>query len=227
MPLGEPSSEAVTQAFRALSKYDRLMHRAEFHSVMSLMDEFIRWANKHWSDGIRAAELADDDEAPSGARRFVPSAPHRNAAHASHRSDRHREDLRLPELRLRRLLQLELRFRQLRGAMQRRRNYRRAPSDSRAASPVRFLREACFPVSLNQVFGRRSGARFACAIRALFVVGESACRRRFSHLCRFLEGFATGNFFMINMWFRGTMEATEKARHASCRVAARARGDVH
>ena len=63
MPLGEPSSEAVTQAFRALSKYDRLMHRAEFHSVMSLMDEFIRWANKHWSDGIRAAELADDDEA--------------------------------------------------------------------------------------------------------------------------------------------------------------------
>ena len=63
LPLGEPSPEAISQAFRALAKYDRLMRKAELHSVMSLMDEFIRWANKHWSDGIRAAELNDDDTA--------------------------------------------------------------------------------------------------------------------------------------------------------------------
>ena len=63
LPLGEPSPEAVSHAFKALAKYDRLMRKAELHSVMSLMDEFIRWANKHWSDGIRAAELADDDAA--------------------------------------------------------------------------------------------------------------------------------------------------------------------
>ena len=39
------------------------MHRVELHSVMSLMDEFIRYANKHWTDGIRAAQLQEDDEA--------------------------------------------------------------------------------------------------------------------------------------------------------------------
>ena len=63
MPLGDPSPEAVSQAFRALSKYDRLMSKVELHSVMSLMDEFIRWANKHWTEGIRAAELGDDETA--------------------------------------------------------------------------------------------------------------------------------------------------------------------
>ena len=39
------------------------MLKVELHSVMSLMDDFIRFANKHWSEGIRAAELEEDDEA--------------------------------------------------------------------------------------------------------------------------------------------------------------------
>ena len=29
---------------------------------MSIMDEFIRWANKRWSDGIREAELEGNEE---------------------------------------------------------------------------------------------------------------------------------------------------------------------
>ena len=37
------------------------MHRVELHAIMSQMDEFIRWANKRWADGIRAASNADDD----------------------------------------------------------------------------------------------------------------------------------------------------------------------
>ena len=63
LPLGKPSAEAAARAYKALRGYDELMHRVELHSVMSHMDEFIRWANKHWTDGIRAAELSGDDEA--------------------------------------------------------------------------------------------------------------------------------------------------------------------
>lgn len=61
LPLGKPAPTAIEAANAALAAYDRLMHKVELHSVMSLMDEFIRRANKHWSEGIREAELSDDD----------------------------------------------------------------------------------------------------------------------------------------------------------------------
>lgn len=63
LPLGEPSEAAVQRAGQALSKYDHLMRKAELHSIMQLMDEFIRWANKHWTEGVRAAELEGDEVA--------------------------------------------------------------------------------------------------------------------------------------------------------------------
>ncbi len=56
MPLGAPAPEAHAEAVRVLRAYDELMHRVELHSVMSLMDGFIRFANKWWTDGISAAE---------------------------------------------------------------------------------------------------------------------------------------------------------------------------
>lgn len=63
LPLGEPTPLVVERANEALSTYDRLMHKVELHAVMSLMDDFIRFANKHWSDGIREAEHTEDDQA--------------------------------------------------------------------------------------------------------------------------------------------------------------------
>ncbi len=63
MPIGAPSPEAVQRARDALRTYDGLMHKVELHSVMSLMDEFIRYAQKRWADGIKAAEEADDGAA--------------------------------------------------------------------------------------------------------------------------------------------------------------------
>ena len=39
------------------------MKKAELHSIMSLMDEFIRYANKTWADGISAAEASGDASA--------------------------------------------------------------------------------------------------------------------------------------------------------------------
>lgn len=63
MPLGAPSAEAVCRAHEAMAEYERIMHRAELHSAMTLLDDFIRWAQKRWADGIKAADAADDAEA--------------------------------------------------------------------------------------------------------------------------------------------------------------------
>lgn len=65
LPLDAPSADVVARARETMAGYERLMHRVELHSVMSLMDEFIRFANKRWADSIKAAD-ADGD---IGARR--------------------------------------------------------------------------------------------------------------------------------------------------------------
>ena len=62
MPLGAPSPEVKERAYNALRGYDELMHKVELHSVMSLCDEFIRWSNKWWADGIKRAEESGDVE---------------------------------------------------------------------------------------------------------------------------------------------------------------------
>ncbi|HIS40150.1 MAG TPA: class I tRNA ligase family protein [Candidatus Aphodovivens avistercoris] len=67
MPLGAPSPEAVEKVHDTMRTYDFTMHRVELHAIMSQMDEFIRWANKRWTDGIRAATNDDD----AAARRQV------------------------------------------------------------------------------------------------------------------------------------------------------------
>ena len=61
VPLDDPSAEVVALVHRTLRSYDQLMQKAELHSVMSIMDEFIRAANKHWADGIKAAENNGDE----------------------------------------------------------------------------------------------------------------------------------------------------------------------
>ena len=63
MPLGAPSAEAVERAHAALAEYEAVMHRAELHSAMTLLDDFVRWAQKRWADGIKVAEQAGDEDA--------------------------------------------------------------------------------------------------------------------------------------------------------------------
>ena len=60
MPLGAPSESVVAEAHRVMAEYEQLMHRASLHNVMNLMDEFIRFSNKHWTSGISAAEASGD-----------------------------------------------------------------------------------------------------------------------------------------------------------------------
>ncbi len=61
IPIVEPSQNVVAQAHKTLSTYDRIMKAAELHSIMSLMDEFIRYSNKIWADGISKVESSQDD----------------------------------------------------------------------------------------------------------------------------------------------------------------------
>ncbi|WP_295996762.1 class I tRNA ligase family protein [uncultured Adlercreutzia sp.] len=67
MPLGAPTPAVKDKAYETLRAYDELMHKVELHSVMSLCDEFIRWSNKYWADGIKRAEASED----AGERRQV------------------------------------------------------------------------------------------------------------------------------------------------------------
>ena len=55
LPIDEPSAEIVDAAHATILEYERLMHRQEFHSVMQLVSEYIRLANKYWSDAIKEA----------------------------------------------------------------------------------------------------------------------------------------------------------------------------
>ena len=63
MPLGAVTPEVRRRAFEALLDYEERMHKVELHRVMSVCDEFIRWSNKWWADGIKAAEASEDADA--------------------------------------------------------------------------------------------------------------------------------------------------------------------
>ncbi len=61
LPLGDVSDEVIQKVNETMLTYDTIMHRVEFHSIMSLMDTYIRWANKYWSDGIREAQSQENE----------------------------------------------------------------------------------------------------------------------------------------------------------------------
>lgn len=60
MPLGEVSADVRDRASDAMRAYDATMYKVELHSIMSQMDDFIRYANKYWSDGAR--NVQDDEQ---------------------------------------------------------------------------------------------------------------------------------------------------------------------
>lgn len=62
LPFGEISKEVLKDAKETILKYERYMYRYEFHAVMSLMDTYIRNANKYWAKNIAAADKVDDNE---------------------------------------------------------------------------------------------------------------------------------------------------------------------
>ena len=61
MPLGGVSPEVLERTRAVMSDYDATMHKVELHTIMSIMDTFIRWSNKYWTDNIRTAEKEGDE----------------------------------------------------------------------------------------------------------------------------------------------------------------------
>ena len=55
--------EVLAKVNKTMHKYEELMYHVDLHSIMALMDEFIRYANKYWSSGIREAEANEDADA--------------------------------------------------------------------------------------------------------------------------------------------------------------------
>lgn len=56
MPMGTVSDEVKHAADEAILKYEHAMYKFEFHSIMNLMDTYIRDANKFWAKNIKDAE---------------------------------------------------------------------------------------------------------------------------------------------------------------------------
>ena len=69
MPLGPVSDDVRRMAYKTLARYERTMEKAELHTIMQIMDEFIRWSNKRWSAGIKRIETAEDPAAVADDRR--------------------------------------------------------------------------------------------------------------------------------------------------------------
>lgn len=61
MPLGKVSDEVVAAADKVMTAYEDLMYRVDLHSVLPLMDDFIRYANKYWSGKIKQAQTEEDE----------------------------------------------------------------------------------------------------------------------------------------------------------------------
>ena len=59
LPMGKVSDEVLHYAKETILKYERMMYKFEFHSIMSLMDTYIRDANKFWAKNIKEAESDD------------------------------------------------------------------------------------------------------------------------------------------------------------------------
>jgi len=62
IPAGKISGSVLQESRETILEYERLMYRYEFHNVMSLMDTYIRNANKYWASGMKEVRDKDDSD---------------------------------------------------------------------------------------------------------------------------------------------------------------------
>lgn len=61
LPVGDVSQEVLDEASETILEYERAMYNYEFHLVMSIMDNYIRNANKYWSKKYSEFKQKDDE----------------------------------------------------------------------------------------------------------------------------------------------------------------------
>jgi methionyl-tRNA synthetase len=62
LPYGEVDREVLAEAQKTVLEYERAMCAHEFHTVMTLMDVYIRGINKYWAANSKQAEAENDNE---------------------------------------------------------------------------------------------------------------------------------------------------------------------
>ncbi|MBR0137920.1 MAG: class I tRNA ligase family protein, partial [Erysipelotrichaceae bacterium] len=62
IPTGEVSEEIRKTSEETILNYERTMYRFELHSVMNILDTYIRQANKYWAKFSAQADKEDNDE---------------------------------------------------------------------------------------------------------------------------------------------------------------------
>ncbi len=67
IPAGAPSPEVVAECEQAILAFEQAMYTFELHHALAVCDEFLRSANKRWSDASKAAKNAEDDAATTQA----------------------------------------------------------------------------------------------------------------------------------------------------------------
>ncbi len=63
IPAGTASDEVLAAAEQAVLAFEQAMYKFETHRALSVCDEYLRAANKRWSDASKAAKNAEDDAA--------------------------------------------------------------------------------------------------------------------------------------------------------------------
>ncbi len=61
LPYGEVDKEILAESQKTVLEYEKFMCAHEFHSVMTLMDVYIRNINKYWAANSKKAEAENDD----------------------------------------------------------------------------------------------------------------------------------------------------------------------
>ena len=63
IPAGEPTPEVMQASQQAALAFEQYMYKFETHHALSVCDEYLRAANKRWSDASKAAKNAQNDDA--------------------------------------------------------------------------------------------------------------------------------------------------------------------
>ena len=63
IPAGEPAPEVMQASQQAALAFEQYMYKFETHHALSVCDEYLRAANKRWSDASKAAKNAQNDDA--------------------------------------------------------------------------------------------------------------------------------------------------------------------
>jgi len=60
IPIGAVSPDILEDSQKTILEYEKFMYKCEFHSIMSLLDTYLRNINKYWANNIRQADQNND-----------------------------------------------------------------------------------------------------------------------------------------------------------------------